>query len=63
MKIDASLSSLEHSDVVAHVTSPGHGKLLWDPHLLPYGYASNTAEGYVCKDFLQRSSPTPVLSA
>lgn len=49
MRINGSLSALEHSDIVAHVSSPGHGKLLWDPALLPYGYASNTAEGYVCK--------------
>lgn len=34
-------------DVVAHIDAPGHGKLLWDPALWPFGYASNTRESFV----------------
>ncbi|QDZ17894.1 hypothetical protein HOP50_01g04000 [Chloropicon primus] len=34
-------------EVTAHVETPGHGKLLWDSDLWPYGYASNTNEGYL----------------
>lgn len=33
--------------VTAHVEDPGHGKLLWDSDLWPYGYASNTKENYL----------------
>ena len=33
--------------VTAHVEAPGHGKLLWDSDLWPFGYATNTKEPYL----------------
>lgn len=38
---------LHKPEIRAHVDTPGHGKLLWDSDLWPYGYASNTQEPFL----------------
>ncbi len=38
---------LHRPEVTAHVETPGHGKLLWDSDLWPFGYASNTREPFL----------------
>lgn len=55
--IDGSLTVLEHDGIQAHVDAPGHGKLLWDPELLPLGYASNVADSYVLEINMSSSPP------
>jgi len=52
------VSSLVHQDLVAHVGIPGHGKLLWDPDLLPLAYASNVAEPYLYEINLETKQKT-----
>jgi len=34
-------------DIKAHIDAPGHGKLLWDDNLWPYGYVTNVMEPVV----------------
>lgn len=57
INIEENLSGLAHAQVTAHVDDPGHGKLLWDPDLLPLAYASNTAEGFVYEINLSATPP------
>ena len=45
-------------EITAHVETPGHGKLLWDSDLWPYGYASNTAEPYLMEIDLRNYNKT-----
>merc|ERR1739848_635421 len=45
-------------EITAHVETPGHGKLLWDSDLWPYGYASNTAEPYLIEIDLRNYNKT-----
>jgi len=45
-------------EVTAHVGVPGHGKLLWDSDLWPYGYATNTNEGYIYEIDLENYNMT-----
>lgn len=49
---------LHAPEVTAHVGVPGHGKLLWDSDLWPYGYASNTNEGYLYEIDLENYNMT-----
>ena len=49
---------LIHDSIKAHANQPGHGKLMWDNDLLPYAYASNTAEPFVYQFDMSKNEQT-----